>query len=305
MGIILFPLAVLGMFGLLIGFTYVTLLIVLYCFIFIFSLFVFHPLNSVFNHFMWIGEKYERLACNWYKYKNRRDMELCHEIEFYETGGNEKDNVSFNKKQAYGIQDTAKDIEECLDHLGQEHKMKIMGPSVEYFFSKKTFIREHLKRILLFFIPEIMFMFESSTLMAQISPIISPKVSEVPRVNYRFYRGVLIQVPDKKLYIYVSFLLKVVLSWENVKYLRYPGKFIKPASQVAVRASWADFIQSPNYWAHIRMRLFNRCIQISGITHENREFALELESKITEKLKQNPDIRFLTPESTHEDIKIN
>ena len=48
---------------------------------------------------------------------------------------------------------------------------------------------------------------------------------------------------------------------------------------------------------------FAQYIQICGITNENREFAQRLESKITEKLKQNPNIKFLAPESSRYDIK--
>ena len=48
---------------------------------------------------------------------------------------------------------------------------------------------------------------------------------------------------------------------------------------------------------------FTQYIQICGVTDENKRFVHELESKITEKLGQNPNIKFLTPSSSRYDIK--
>ncbi|PKP60468.1 MAG: hypothetical protein CVT88_02900 [Candidatus Altiarchaeales archaeon HGW-Altiarchaeales-1] len=46
-------------------------------------------------------------------------------------------------------------------------------------------------------------------------------------------------------------------------------------------------------------------VQICGVNEENETLVQKLETKITEKLKQNPDIRFLSPGSTQEDMLIN
>ncbi len=264
----------------------------LWVFIYAFGLsLIISPLNGIFNHFMWVGKKYEELTDNWYKYKNHRNMELCDVIEFYETC-DETDNISFNKKQAYGIEKTAKDISECLNNLGEQHKIDIMGLPVEYFFSVKSYVWEHIKTILLVATLPI-FLTRTIMLMYHISPILFTRFNEKYfRFSYRFYRGVLIHVPGKKLYVYISFI--------KISLLNSHGKIIY-FTLVPPRYG----VEGSHLKRFREKELFNQCIQVSGITDENREFVLELESKITEKLKQNSDIKFLTPNSTQEDIKIN
>ena len=103
-----------------------------------------------------------------------------------------------------------------------------------------------------------------------LNKIFPTSIRDFSNYRKRIPRGVAFQLPDNELYILVGI--------ENIGNLFIPTIFsITPVEY----------------------------IQICGVDNKNKTYVQELEFKITEKLKQNLNIKFLTDESVQKDIKLN
>jgi len=211
---------------------------------------------------IWSKAKSNLLFGNWYNHKNIIGKDIYHLMEFY----NKEDNVvhDINNNFILRFKDN------ILKFRNNVMRLESISCVVEEFLNEKQVKYQKEKRFLGY--PGYLRRGYKRRYYHLVFPLLCKlfptSIRDFSNYRRRFPDGITFQLPDNKLYILVGV--------EGVGNPLIPAIF---------------FLTHPAAY-----------IQICGICDENRLFVEELELKITGKLKQNPNIKFLTPESTKYDI---